>query len=127
MSKKSYYEKLKDPRWQKKRLEVMEREGFACQQCHSIDKTLNVHHGFYASGYEPWEYPSKSLHCLCEECHEMRQSREHDVHLEISKLTFSELDSLMCDVMLFISEYGTEEIFSIVRREYARKAMEVSA
>ena len=28
-----YSEKLKDPRWQKKRLEILERDNFRCQYC----------------------------------------------------------------------------------------------
>jgi hypothetical protein len=61
---------LRDPRWQKKRLEVMQRDRFACQECDATDKTLNVHHCFYEYGNDPWEYPDQSLVTLCEECHE---------------------------------------------------------
>jgi len=65
MSKKSYYEKLKDPRWQKKRLEIMERDSFMCAKCDSKDKSLNVHHGFYHRSYKnPWDYPNYSLMAL---------------------------------------------------------------
>ncbi len=35
-----YLEKLKDPRWQKKRLAVMERAGWKCQCCSETKKTL---------------------------------------------------------------------------------------
>ena len=66
---KNYYELLKDPRWQKKRLEVMERAGFECEECENNEVTLNVHHTYYEKGKMPWEYPTESLQCLCEECH----------------------------------------------------------
>lgn len=69
-SKKTYYEKLRDPRWQKKRLEIMERDGFACAFCCDSSKTLNVHHYYYLKGVDPWDYCSNSLVCLCEDCHE---------------------------------------------------------
>lgn len=66
----SYYELLKHPEWQKKRLRVMERDGFACRECGDTQTTLNVHHGYYTKGAKPWEYPDESLRCLCEPCHE---------------------------------------------------------
>jgi hypothetical protein len=69
MAYKSYYEKLRDPRWQKKRLEIMERDGFECTDCGSTTKPLNVHHGYYEKGKDPWEYPANSLTTLCEDCH----------------------------------------------------------
>jgi hypothetical protein len=66
---KSYYELLKDPRWQKKRLEVMGRRNFSCSNCLDKTETLHVHHGAYLKGLKPWEYPDEMLHCLCESCH----------------------------------------------------------
>lgn len=65
----SYAEKLKDPRWQRKRLEIMKRDNFTCQDCRSETKTLNVHHRLYIPGIEPWNYPDYLLITLCEECH----------------------------------------------------------
>jgi hypothetical protein len=67
--KRSYYELLKHPLWQKKRLEIMQRNGFSCEKCGSTESTLNVHHEYYKKGLNPWEYPDESLHCLCEDCH----------------------------------------------------------
>lgn len=82
---KSYYELLRDPRWQRKRLEVMERAGFTCEECDKGDETLNVHHSFYEKNRDPWDYPDRSLHCLCEKCHDeaerMRVSVRHHVGL----------------------------------------------
>ena len=39
-----YDELLKDPRWQRKRLEAMQADKFTCQMCFRSDKPLNVHH-----------------------------------------------------------------------------------
>lgn len=64
-----YSEKLKDPRWQKKRLEVFQRDDFSCQQCGDTETTLCVHHLRYMAGRDPWEYPEEMLLTLCEECH----------------------------------------------------------
>lgn len=78
MSKK-YSEKLKNPKWQKKRLEIMERDGWSCQICDNKSKTLNVHHLFYEYGKDPWDYNNHQLVTLCEECHK----REHDSKAEV--------------------------------------------
>jgi len=69
MEKKTYSEKLKDPRWQKKRLEVLERDHWACVTCGAKQDTLHVHHLFYFYGKEPWDIPSGFLITLCEACH----------------------------------------------------------
>lgn len=65
-----YWQKLQDPRWQKRRLEILQRDNFTCKDCGAKDKTLHVHHDFYTG--EPWEAPSLWLHTLCSECHESR-------------------------------------------------------
>ena len=65
----TYSEKLQDPRWQKKRLEIMSRDGFRCVNCLSETNTLTVHHFYYISGRMPWEYPAPSMATLCRKCH----------------------------------------------------------
>ena len=69
-----YREKLKDPRWQKKRLEIFERDEFRCRYCGTTEKTLSVHHLFYIKGCDPWEYPDEVVITLCEDCHESETS-----------------------------------------------------
>jgi hypothetical protein len=71
----SYSEKLRDPRWQKKRLEIMDRDHFACVECADEAKTKTVHHRKYITGRNPWEYPAFLLQTLCCDCHD-------DKHLE---------------------------------------------
>lgn len=67
---KSYVEKLKDPRWQKMRLEVLNRDDFSCVSCGDSEETLHIHHCYYDWELEPWEYELKSLITLCATCHE---------------------------------------------------------
>lgn len=69
MATQTYWEKLKDPRWQKKRLKIMERDNFACTNCGDDSATLNVHHSFYKRGRAPWDYHDQWLVTLCEDCH----------------------------------------------------------
>lgn len=66
--KATYREKLLDPRWQKKRLAILERDGWACQLCFDSESTLHVHHRWY-EGSDPWDVPDDALLTLCEECH----------------------------------------------------------
>ncbi len=66
----TYAQKLRDPRWQKKRLEILQRDGFACRYCSSKDKELHVHHSVYPKGKQPWEAEDATLFSLCNECHE---------------------------------------------------------
>lgn len=66
----SYSQKLLDPRWQKKRLEVMQENEFSCEICGDTESTLHIHHKQYLKGNEPWDYLVQQLACLCESCHE---------------------------------------------------------
>ena len=62
-----YAKKLQDPRWQRKRLEVMQAAGWTCVICGDKDEELNVHHPAYSAYHEPWDYTN--LQCLCRTCH----------------------------------------------------------
>jgi hypothetical protein len=64
-----YKEQLKDPRWQKKRLEVLEKVGWGCELCKKDKDTLHVHHLEYKTGMMPWEYGDEDLIVLDEGCH----------------------------------------------------------
>ena len=63
----TYSEKLRDPRWQRKRLEIMQRDEFACRACGNKENTLNVHHLEYSGN--PWDAENDSLVTLCQNCH----------------------------------------------------------
>ena len=78
MSNKTYSEKLRDPRWQQKRLKVMERDQFTCRDCGDSESELQVHHCFYEKG-GPWETADNLLLTLCSECHSDRQEVETKV------------------------------------------------
>ena len=65
-----YQDLLKHPKWQKKRLEILSRDGFKCQKCKDGETTLHVHHEIYSNGKKPWEYDNKNLTTLCSDCHD---------------------------------------------------------
>jgi hypothetical protein len=60
--------KYNDPRWQKKRLEIFSRDGFACTACGEKEKQLSVHHIIYRKTL--WDGPDLEKQTLCEECHQ---------------------------------------------------------
>lgn len=74
-SKKTYAEKLKDPRWQKKRLEILSANDFKCQFCGDTETTLHVHHFVYSG--EPWEAEDGDLTTICEDCHWLEHHRQN--------------------------------------------------
>jgi hypothetical protein len=75
----TYAEKLKDPRWQKKRLEILNRDNFTCLMCGDDKSTLHVHHGYYERGLDPWEYSDDTLATLCEDCHDGVEAIQKEV------------------------------------------------
>ena len=79
----AYAQKLKDPRWQRKRLEILDRDEYACQICGDTEETLHVHHKKYVWGNDPWDYDDDVFVTLCEECHgEVSTSKkESEAHL----------------------------------------------
>lgn len=81
---KTYAEKLRDPRWQKKRLERLEASAFSCDQCGNDKNTLHVHHNQYFKGREPWEYDAEQLSTLCENCHEASHAEEDPLLVQVS-------------------------------------------
>jgi len=64
----TYRQQLKDPRWQRKRLAVFQRDGWRCQECGATKRELQVHHRWYVPG-APWEVPMQALVTLCKGCH----------------------------------------------------------
>ena len=82
----AYQQKLLDPRWQRKRLAILNRANFRCEKCGDASSTLHVHHGYYKRGLDPWEYEDETLHCLCVSCHEKAQDRLSEIHREIAIL-----------------------------------------
>lgn len=92
----TYSQKLRDPRWQKVRLQVFGRDGWKCQQpdCVSRSETpLAVHHKTYQRGREPWDYPLENFLTLCEKCHD----KAHGINVKQENLVegeFYEWDDL---------------------------------
>lgn len=58
------------PNWQKRRLQILERDMFTCTKCGNDSEQLHVHHLRYFAGLFVWEVPCRLLITLCKSCHE---------------------------------------------------------
>jgi hypothetical protein len=65
----TYSSKLRDPRWQKKRLEIFAEANWRCECCDTKDDELHAHHMIYRKGVEPWQYGHGEIITLCATCH----------------------------------------------------------
>lgn len=62
-----YKKKLLNPKWQRKRLEILDRDDFTCTVCGDTETELQIHHKKYTG--EPWQANSDDLTTLCSHCH----------------------------------------------------------
>lgn len=102
--KKTYAEKLQDPRWLRFRDDFLESVAkhteygwrAECESCgsDSTPKTLHVHHKRYIDGREPWQYDFSDLRALCRECHKTIHEVENRFRKFIISLTVSECECL---------------------------------
>jgi hypothetical protein len=126
MARATYSEKLRDPRWQKKRLEIMQRDNFTCQRCQSTADTLAVHHLSYERGKAPWDYPNEVLVTLCEHCHtyerEQRPLTEKALLLVLSDFMVDDLEALSEAMSLGAVAIDPEYNHTGVRRALERAA-----
>lgn len=97
----TYGELLRDPRWQRRRLEVMDRDGWACRHCEADDQELQVHHKRYSGG-APWEVPMEWLVTLCKDCHGRVTELRRTANDILAEMTADELAAAVGRL------YGTE-------------------
>jgi hypothetical protein len=106
----SYKELLMDPRWQRKRLEVLEKKGWKCQNCGENETTLNVHHFLYLRGFDPWEYEDWAYAVVCDECHDLAHHYKERRQITLAKSEYARgiidlLDGLGEEDLKFIAHW----------------------
>lgn len=69
----NYREQLRDPRWQRFRLKILERDNWRCTVCGIDVVELHVHHIDY--GRNPWDIPPSSAATVCHTCHAIEHER----------------------------------------------------
>ncbi len=113
MDKNNYIEQLKTTNWQKKRLEVFNRDGFKCTACNS-ENNLQVHHKAYKYGKAPWDYNLVNFVTLCDKCHEHVTIQKKSIKL-LFDVYFNEPDRLdtFGELFLFIKELDNSKLKKI--------------
>ena len=109
--KESYSALLKKPQWQKRRLEIYQRDEWKCQCCNDTETELHVHHKVYRDGLNPWQYEDNELITLCANCHGIYHaiSKEYKFKGEIKFSVFVAYDDVDC-VSYFVF-YGSSLYF----------------
>ena len=105
----TYSEKLRSPKWQKKRLEILNRDGWKCLFCGTEIENLQVHHILYKKR-EPWDYPDYLYQTLCETCHQERQ-----------ELTDKAVDA----VRIAVAKVPSKRLIQIVTKLCAEAMLEI--
>jgi hypothetical protein len=122
----TYQEKLKDPRWQKMRLEILERDQFMCRHCQDDKNTLHVHHRYYEKGKDPWEYDERSLVTLCAGCHkaeeEQRNAQWGLMEKSMRRAGFSEgqILDIAASFCFHVFKYPEEVVAEMIRIVFQR-------
>lgn len=91
----TYSEKLKDPRWQRRRLEILSRDNWACVDCEAKESTLHVDHRIYRKGQEPWEYADQELQTLCEACHKRIEEERKALKESMSRFRWKDIELMV--------------------------------
>ena len=99
----TYSEKLLDPRWQRKRLKIFERDNWACTCCNNKETQIQVHHVDYIPGIDPWDYSDDMLVTLCKPCHNKENGRSEleknlATTLKMKGFLVSDLLALSCKI-----------------------------
>lgn len=119
---KSYKEKLLDPRWQKKRLKILDRDNFTCQLCNDTETTLHVHHYNYNKNYNPWDVEDNCLVTYCSDCHAFIEIvKERIDPYSILKIIKSRTaNDIMVFSLICFNDEGTKEctMYKKVKDEY---------
>lgn len=117
VDRRSYFEKLRDPRWQRRKNEKLIAANYCCEFCGDDRSNLQVHHRWYLKNREPWEYTNEQLEVLCEKHHEMATRIQKLLKERLSLLNVSEqaeiaqgcLDTSIVDLVLADAFYGLQE------------------
>lgn len=101
-----------DPRWQKLRLKILERDRFKCMVCQDKDSTLHVHHRVYEKKKKIWEAKPDNLVTLCEKCHERCEKIVQNARRYADAILFNQ--SSYCEEGEDIAETHIETLFRVI-------------
>ena len=99
----TYADKLKNPKWQRRRLEILSRDGWECAYCGDKSSELQIHHRWYERKREPWDHSDECLVTLCAPCHEARTELDDLAKVALGKMSTTE-------VAAFLNESGERKL-----------------
>jgi hypothetical protein len=113
----TYSEKLQDPRWQKRRAEILERDRSTCTLCQKTDGEMHVDHLWYEG--QPWEAPDEALRTVCAQCHwdvspKQRAQRKELLRQVYTAFDAHELTELLRQVYTAFDAHELTELFHFV-------------
>ena len=124
-------EQLKDPRWKKKRKQILSRANGHCEQCgKKVEEGMfQVHHEDYI-GVLIWQYPNSTLRALCIDCHQ-EKSHEEQKAKAVKKKEYeriSEEEEAAYDLMeskgdKMIKENGEDHIVNVVEKSHGKSIL----
>lgn len=107
----TYSDKLRDPRWQRKKTEALIRDEFCCKHCKDKKETLQVHHIMYRKGLQPYDYELKDLITFCETCHKEVTDYKNLIkqYIELNFINPTELVEI-CELMFYVKKLNLTEV-----------------
>lgn len=106
----AYQKKLLDPRWQKKRLQILDAAKWTCEWCRNKRETFHVHHGYYRKGADPWDYSDEYFHVLCHSCHEIAETERGEIYRVMGMIPPAKMFGLIERVVSFAAECLPEQV-----------------
>lgn len=119
----TYAEKLKHPKWQRRRLDILQRDNFTCQLCGDTESTLHIHHKNYRR-CEIWEYEDDELITYCELCHlVVEHFKEQEGSPEVIIVEKEESESESEQINLFVLLKIDDKYFIVILyfNKYSKK------
>ena len=117
MDSRTYVEKLRDPRWQRRRLEIFQRDNWTCQLCSRTDLELHVHH-LYRTTKDPWDEPDLRL-TVESLLKSFRLHRENELLVADLKRKNSELETERAQQLLPVGALAAQILGGVVLHDVA--------
>lgn len=120
ITKKTYKDKLLDPRWQQKKNKILERDNYTCQHCGDTKTTLHVHHFYYSQSGDPWDVDDTGLNTYCECCHSLEEcmSRKYS-ELNIIEVIKRKLDGI--NLIVLVSDSNSNRFYFMIFKYSSRE------
>jgi 5-methylcytosine-specific restriction endonuclease McrA len=109
-----FSEQYKHPLWQKKRLEILERDEFMCQSCGDTDSQLHVHHWTYVKNRKIWDYENENFETLCDNCHSYIHELKDKIKDNIdNNFKFHVSLEYLSQIIDYLSELSTGDLIEL--------------